>query len=80
MHNAEATREELLARIAELERAKPSGGIKVSAKGAISVYGLGKWPVTLYLSQMEQFIERVPEIQAFIADNREKLAVKAEKA
>jgi hypothetical protein len=50
---AELSKEELLARVAELEKQlqtrKPGGlDFKVSAKGAVSVYGLGRFPVTLY--------------------------------
>ena len=50
---AEPTEEELLARVAELEKqvaAKKTGtmGFKVSEKGGVSVYGLGRFPVTLY--------------------------------
>lgn len=50
--------------------------VKVSAKGAVSVYGLGRWPVTLYASQMERFLGHAEEIKAFMAANRGKLAVK----
>ena len=50
---AEPTKEEFLARVAELEKqvaAKKPGtiGFKVSEKGGVSVYGLGRFPVTLY--------------------------------
>ena len=50
---SEPTKEELLARIAELEqqvgKRKPGSlEFKVSEKGAVSVYGLGRFPVTLY--------------------------------
>jgi hypothetical protein len=75
----EPTREELLARIAELERSKSSGGIKVSAKGGVSAYGLGRFPVTLYASQWVALNDRMPEVMAFIEANRDKLATKAPK-
>ncbi len=52
--------------------------IKVSEKGAISVYGLGRFPVTLYKTQMERLIAHVPQITAFIAENAAKLTVKEE--
>ena len=51
---SEPTKEDLMARIAELEKqaaAKPRTGsisFKVSEKGAVSVYGMGRFPVTLY--------------------------------
>jgi hypothetical protein len=64
---------------AKLARAKAkTGAIKLSAKGAVSVYGLGKWPVTLYKSQWDALIARVPEIQAFMSANQTLLATKPE--
>lgn len=50
--------------------------LKVSAKGAASLYGLGKFPVTLYVQQWERIIAFVPEIQAFLTENVDKLATK----
>jgi hypothetical protein len=52
--------------------------IKVSEKGGVSVYGLGRFPVTLYRSQWEKLISHVPAIQAFIEANAAKLTVKEE--
>lgn len=49
---------------------------KVSAKGAVSVYGLGRWPVTLYRTQWERLIEAMPQITAFIEANADQLASK----
>jgi hypothetical protein len=49
---------------------------KVSEKGAISVYGLGRFPVTLYKAQMLRLLEAAPAIHAFITANEKKLAVK----
>lgn len=68
----------LMARNAELEAAmpKPKVAIKVSAKGAISVYGLGRFPVTLYMSQWQALFEKKADIEQFIVDNASKLAVK----
>lgn len=51
--------------------------LKVSEKGGISVYGLGRYPVSLYRSQMEKLLSMAPRIHAFIAENEEKLAKKA---
>lgn len=42
---------------------------KVSDKGALSVYGMGKWPVTLYREQWERLLDKADEIRQFIADN-----------
>ncbi len=50
--------------------------IKVSEKGAVSVYGMGKWPVTLYAGQWERLLENAQEIRDYIEANRGLLAVK----
>lgn len=47
-----------------------TNGIKVSEKGAVSVYGLGRFPVTLYSSQWNTLISMVPQIQEFMAANK----------
>jgi hypothetical protein len=52
--------------------------LKVSDKGAVSVYGLGRFPVTLYLSQWERLIGSIPKVQEFIEANRAKLKTKGE--
>ena len=44
--------------------------------GAISAYGLGRFPVTLYRGQWERLIEAVPALQAFIETNAALLSVK----
>ncbi len=49
---------------------------KVSEKGALSVYGLGRFPVTLYRGQWERLFAVIPEIQGFIAANERHLKVK----
>lgn len=75
----EPTVAELQARIKQLEeqaakRQKITFG--VSEKGGVSVYGLGRFPVTLYVSQWDAFLPHVPELRAFIEANRSKLSVK----
>lgn len=50
--------------------------MKVSPKGAISVYGLGRFPVTLYQEQWEKLLSKAEEIRAFIAENKASLKVK----
>lgn len=76
------TEEELLAEIERLKaenealrRPASKGAItfKVSEKGAVSVYGLGRFPVTLYKEQWEKLLERAGELQAFIRDNEARL-------
>lgn len=76
------TQEEMQQRINELEaklaRAmKPkTNTIKVSPKGGVSVYGLGKFPVTLYASQWEKLFNMQEDVKEFIVDNIASLAVK----
>jgi hypothetical protein len=51
---------------------RPSRGqmsLKVSEKGALSVYGLGRFPVTLYREQWEKLLAMADEIRKFIHDN-----------
>jgi hypothetical protein len=53
--------------------------LKVSEKGALSVYGLGRFPVTLYQEQWEKLLGRAQEIREFIAANQHVLARKPAK-
>jgi hypothetical protein len=53
-----------------------SVSIKVSEKGAVSVYGLGRFPVTLYQEQWTKLLSMADEIRAFIEENRGRLKVK----
>lgn len=46
---------------------------KVSEKGAVSVYGLQRMPVTLYMEQWERLLDFGDEVRAFIKDNAGKL-------
>ncbi|MCW5982728.1 MAG: hypothetical protein KIT09_31860 [Bryobacteraceae bacterium] len=58
---------------------KPARGqtsMKVSEKGALSVYGLGRFPVTLYREQWEKLLGMADEIRTFIRDNDEALKKK----
>jgi len=50
--------------------------MKVSEKGAVSVYGLGRFPVTLYMEQWQKLLALADEIKSFIEENRAKLKVK----
>lgn len=50
--------------------------LKVSDKGAVSVYGMGKWPVTLYAQQWERLLASQDEIKDFLAANVGLLSVK----
>jgi hypothetical protein len=73
------TPEQMAARIAELEGRLAKGGsvtFKVSEKGAVSVYGLGRFPVTLYQEQWAKLLSNVDELKAFIEANRSRLKIK----
>ena len=70
------TREQLIALLSAATAPKALT-LKVSEKGAISVYGLGRFPITLYRGQMERLLKHAPAITAFIAANVALLAVKA---
>lgn len=50
--------------------------LKVSDKGAVSLYGLGRFPVTLYRTQWERLIGETSHISAFIEANAALLATK----
>jgi hypothetical protein len=53
-------------------------GLKVSEKGAVSVYGLGRFPVTLYKEQWAKLLDMADEIRTFIKDNESKLKAKGD--
>jgi hypothetical protein len=78
---SEPTKEELMARIAELE--KQAGGrrkgaleFRVGEKGGVSVYGLGRFPVTLYYEQWVRLLDAAPDLRAFLEDNKSRLKLK----
>jgi hypothetical protein len=79
---SEPTKEELLARIAELERQagqkKSLGALsfKVSEKGAVSVYGMGRFPVTLYYEQWLRLLGAAEDLRAFLEENKHRLKLK----
>ena len=50
--------------------------LKVSEKGAVSVYGLRRSPVTLYKEQWLKLLDRSSDIRAFIATNKAQLIAK----
>jgi hypothetical protein len=57
-------------------RKAPVISIKVSEKGGVSVYGLGRFPVTLYKEQWVRLLDMGEDIRAFIRDNDAKLKSK----
>ena len=50
--------------------------MKVSEKGAVSIYGMGRFPVTLYKEQWLKLLDMSPEIRNFIAENDAHLKTK----
>jgi len=50
--------------------------LKVSQKGGVSLYGLGRFPVTLYKEQWERLLSFVDDIKTFIKDNSSELKTK----
>lgn len=59
------------------ERGK-SVGLKVSEKGGVSVYGLGRFPVTLYKEQWVKLLDMSEAIRAFIKENESRLKTKGD--
>ena len=78
----EPSYDELKNRLAELEKQvdskKKTGAMefRVSKKGGVSVYGLGRFPVTLYYEQWTRLLDASPDLKAFIEDNKSKLKLK----
>lgn len=77
----EPTREDLLARIAELEKqsgtkSKGSLEFRVGEKGGVSVYGLGRFPVTLYYEQWIRLLDVAQDLRTFLEDNKSRLKLK----
>jgi hypothetical protein len=65
---------------AALKKETSSGmRLKVSDKGGVSVYGLGRFPMTLYKEQWLRLLDMADEIRAFIADNDAELKSKQQK-
>ena len=78
------SREDMIAKVAQLEAANAAlkAGrnrkltMKVSEKGALSVYGMGRFPVSLYRGQWERLLDSADDIRAFILANADMLSVK----
>ena len=51
--------------------------MKVSEKGAVSVYGLGRFPVTLYKEQWTKLLDMADDIRAFLKENDSRLKSKS---
>jgi hypothetical protein len=75
------SREELLARIADLERqvgGRKRGALefRVGEKGGVSVYGLGRFPVTLYYEQWIRLLDSADSLRSFLEENKSRLKLK----
>ena len=57
-------------------RAAKGLNLKVSEKGAVSIYGMGRFPVTLYKEQWLKLLDMADDIRAFIAANESQLKAK----
>lgn len=76
---AEPTYEELKAKLTELEAKQQRRGsmeFRVSEKGGVSVYGLGRFPVTLYYEQWIRLLDRAQDLREFLEENKSKLKLK----
>lgn len=69
------SKEQLIAML-EASRKLSRISLKVTDKGGLSAYGLGRFPVTLYRSQWERLLAEADTIRAFIAANSDRLVVK----
>ncbi len=80
----EETTEQKLARLEaenralkdQVERKPGQLRLKVSEKGGLSVYGLGRFPVTLYKEQWSRLLDHADEIKSFLKDNDQQLKAK----
>jgi len=78
--------EELKAKLEELQKNAPaaagSGALhfKVAAKGGVSAYGLGRFPVTLYYEQWQKLLAGAESLRAFLEANKGALKTKEARA
>ena len=78
------TPEEMQAELARLQaenaalKSRTSRGVslRVSEKGGVSVYGLGRFPVTLYKEQWQKLLDMSEDIRAFLRDHDAELKAK----
>ncbi len=79
---SEPTYEELKAKLAEAEqqlkgrRSRGNVEFRVSEKGGVSVYGLGRFPVTLYYEQWVRLLDQVDGLREFLESNKASLKLK----
>ena len=80
---AEPTYDELKSRLAELEKQqvqRRSGSLefRVGEKGGVSVYGLGRFPTTLYYEQWLRLLDAGDRLREFLEQNKDKLKLKGQ--
>jgi len=78
---AEPTYEELKAKLEELEKqqgTRRTGALefRVGEKGGVSIYGLGRFPVTLYYEQWIRLLDSGDKLREFLEENKSKLKLK----
>ena len=78
---SEPTYEELKAKLAELEKqqgTRRTGSLefRVGEKGGVSVYGLGRFPVTLYYEQWNRLLDASDKLREFLEENKSRLKLK----
>ena len=78
---AEPTYEELKAQLAALQekaktRDRRTVDFRVSEKGGVSVYGLGRFPVTLYYEQWIKLLGHIDQLREFLEENKPNLKLK----
>lgn len=82
MDDIEKMQQELASLKAENEALKETSrkglSLKVSQKGGVSLYGLGRFPVTLYKEQWEKLLSMTDEIKNFLESNKDQLKKKDE--
>ena len=80
---SEPSYEELKAQLELLQKqsgSKRSGALdfRVGEKGGVSVYGLGRFPVTLYYEQWTRLLEASEKLREFLEENKSKLKLKGQ--
>jgi hypothetical protein len=79
-NDVQAELERLRSENAALKARSAKGmSLKVSEKGGVSVYGLGRFPVTLYKEQWSKLLDMADDIRAFIKEHETELKAKEEK-
>lgn len=73
----EMSKADLIALVANMKQASERKiTLKVTDKGGVSMYGLGRFPVTLYASQWDKLIANIDAVRSFVETNRALLSTK----